>query len=112
MKKFLLILAILAIIALPAMAQDTIIDPVTVDNILMVGVFGGFGVIAITELLKRLLKTQGKLSVILSIVVSLGVTAAYLAINEIFTILSFAIYSVIVALAANGIYLFPKSRNG
>jgi len=110
MKKFLLIFAVMAVIFAPAMAQDTVADPDIVNTILMVGVFGGFGVIAITELLKRLLKTQGTLSVILSIVVSFGVTAAYLATNAMFTIINFLIYTAIVALAANGIYLFPKPR--
>ena len=112
MKKAFFLLAILLIIAIPAMAQDTAIDPDIVNTILDVGVIGGLGAIALTELLKRLLKTAGPLSVALSIVVAGGITAVYLLTHGMWTLPNQALYWLAVGLAANGIYLFPRSRSG
>lgn len=79
------------------------IDPETVDAILLTGV-GGLGVLALTEMAKRLLNAAGALSYITSGVVSAAATAIYLAMQQQFTLLAFMIYSVLVFLSANGIY--------
>ena len=110
MKKLFFLLAILLIIAIPAMAQDTAIDPDVVNTILDTGVAGTIGALALTELLKRWLRTQGPLSVLISIVVSIGITAAFLILAGTWTILGQLLYSAAVALACNGIYLFPRRR--
>jgi len=110
MKKAFFLLAILLIIAIPAMAQDTIIDPDVVNTILDTGVAGTLGAIAATELLKRLLKTQGALSVALSVVVSIVISGAVLLLSGTWALLAWALYSAAVALACNGIYLFPRRR--
>jgi len=110
MKKTFFLLAILLIIAIPAMAQDTAIDPDVVNTILDTGVAGTIGALALTELLKRWLKTQGALSVVVSIVVSVGVTAAFLVLAGTWELLAWILYSGAVALACNGIYLFPRRR--
>lgn len=97
--------------ALLAGANDPVVDPEKVKEILT-GILGaGMGVIAITELLKRKLKTEGWESVVVSVIVSVLGTLAYLLMTSTFTWLGYAIYSTVVALAANGIYLFPQSRN-
>jgi len=110
MRKAFFFLAILLIIAIPAMAQDTIIDPDVVNTILDTGVAGTLGAIAATELLKRLLKTQGALSVALSIIVSIVITGAVLLLSGTWALLAWALYSAVVAAACNGIYLFPRRR--
>jgi len=109
MKKHAILMAILFLLmAGAALAQDETLptfDPAVVDAILVAGL-GGLGVTALTEMLKRLLKAAGALSYVISGVVSAASTAAYLAMSGTFNIVSFAIYSVLVFLTANGIYKF------
>ena len=112
MKKITLLFALLFLMALPMLAQDQAIDPNVVNELLNVGIVGGMGVIALTELLKRKLNTQGAASIAISVVVSIAMALAYLLVGGTFTILSFILYSVVLAAAANGIYLFPRSRHG
>jgi hypothetical protein len=80
-------------------------DPAVVDAIIVTGI-GGLGVAALTELIKRLLKAAGVLAYVISGVVSAAATAMYLVTSGSWDILSFAIYSVLVFLSANGIYKF------
>jgi len=104
----------LIFICLPAILlaadQDPVVDPQKVQEILYGFLGAGMGVITITELLKRKLKTEGWKSVVLSAVVSIIGSAIYLVLTSTFTVLNFAIYSPVVFAAANGIYLFPQSR--
>ena len=84
------------------------IDPTVVALILGVG---GIGVLGLTEMIKRLLKFEGVLVYLLSLVVSAAATAFTLATTSAFTWPAFAIYTVIVFLEANGIYKATVKTN-
>jgi hypothetical protein len=114
MKKFLLGFCMVILFACFALAQTTppiTIDPAIIATILnLTFVFGGgFTVMGLSEMLKRLLwpnettrpKWSGYLS---STIVALAATAGYLVIFNVFTILGFILYSLFVFLSANGIY--------
>ena len=101
MKKFLMFFAILLfIVPLIVLAQDTEIDVQAYLNtaglIFMTGI-GGMAVMALVEIAKR----------ILSIIVSAGATLVY-EMGKGFDTIEFIVLTALVALAANGIYLFPK----
>ena len=114
-KGFLLLVMLLALVASFAMASQEnppiTIDPAVIATILnLTFVFGGgFTVMGLAEMLKRLFwpnettrpKWSGYLS---SIIVALAATAGYLVIFHVFTILGFILYSLFVFLSANGIY--------
>jgi len=110
MKKFLIIIAVA--LALPAalMAADgTVIDLGQAELIFLAGI-GGFSVLALVELAKRWLKTTGLGTRIVSVVVSAAAVGYYLVSTSSFDPLRFVIFTAVVALAANGIYLFPQKR--
>lgn len=106
MKKLMILFVFSLVMTTAAIAQVATtpeIDPETVDAILLTGI-GGLGVLALTEMAKRLLNAAGALSYIISGVVSGAATAIYLAMQQQFTLLAFVVYSVLVFLSANGIY--------
>jgi len=113
MKKLFISISILFLFAIPMMAQtvDFEVNPELVETLLAVGVIGGFGVIFLTDMLKKLLKATGPAAIAVSIFVSSAMVLAYLLINGQFNWIGFIVYSVVVAFAANRIYLFPKARN-
>ena len=78
------------------------------EAIFLAGV-GGLTVTALVAVIKRMLKAEGIATVAISIVVSAGATLTYL-IPIGFVLWKFIVYTVIVAFAANGIYLFPQKR--
>lgn len=85
-------------------------DQAVVDAILATGL-AGFGVAALTEMLKRLvlwiapsLKSWQPLGYLASAIVSLAATFTYLSAAQIFSWLPFLGYSLLVFLAANGLY--------
>jgi hypothetical protein len=89
-----------------------IIDPTIVTAIIATGILG-FGVAALTEMLKRLLNATGVGAYICSLVVSAGATAYYLASTNIFTVVAFVVYTILVFLTANGFYkLVVKAPQG
>lgn len=79
-----------------------------VEAIFLTGI-GGLTVTALVALIKRWLKTEGIGTIAISFVVSAGATLAYL-IPAGFVLWKFIVYTVLVTLAANGIYLFPQKR--
>ena len=112
MKRLFLFLAVFCFISLVA-AQTA--EPIDVDiskaEVIFLAGVGGFGVLALTEIIKRFLKTTGIATVIVSVVISAAATIYYLVTaGGGFSILKFVIYTVVVTLAANGIYLFPRTR--
>jgi hypothetical protein len=110
MKKFLIVFAVA--LALPAalMAADGIVIDVGQAELIFLAGVGGFSVMALVELAKRLLKTTGLGTRIVSVIVSAGAVAYYLVTTSHFDPLRFVIFTAVVALAANGIYLFPQKR--
>ena len=111
MKKFLMFFAILLfIVPLIVLAQDTEIDVQAYLNtaglIFMTGI-GGMAVMALVEIAKRILKVTGIAVRIVSIIVSAGATLVY-EMGKGFDTIEFIVLTALVALAANGIYLFPK----
>jgi len=91
-----------------AQTTDVEIDVSKAEIIFLAGI-GGFSVLALVEIIKRVLKTSGWGTRIISIIVSAAATVYYLVTaGGGFDLLKFAIFTGIVALAANGIYLFPK----
>ena len=115
--KFILIAAafVALFIVVPTVlsAQDEgVVDPDLIWAWLEEGIIGGIGVLAAVSLLKRVLKTDGLGSIILSIVVSAVFAGGGLIKTGGFTVLKFILYTGVLALAANGIYLFPKKRSG
>ncbi len=70
---------------------------------------GGLSVTALVSIVKRWLKAQGIAVIGISIVVSAGCSLAFL-IPIGFLWWKFLVYTAVVTLASNGIYLFPKKR--
>ena len=115
MKKLMLVFFAVILVAGFALAQT----PTAVDfnkylddarKIFKEFLILGASVTAAVALLKRWLKTEGLKSILLSVGVSAVFVAVYLIAAHSFEILSFVIESGIVALAANGIYLWPRNR--
>jgi len=115
MKKLLLVFLAVILIAGFALAQT----PTAVDfnkylddarKIFEEFLILGASVTAAVALLKRWLKTEGWKSILLSIGVSAVFVVVYLLAAHAFEFLRFIIESAIVALAANGIYLWPRNR--
>lgn len=103
---------VIALFLLPiaVLAQDVEIDVQQYLNaaslIFMTGI-GGMAVMALVEVIKRIIKAQGIAVRVISVVVSAGATLVY-EMGKGFNLLEFIILTALVALAANGIYLFPK----
>lgn len=112
MKKLGLIVFVLMLLAPFVLAQDTEIDVTayldTASIVFMTGI-GGLSVLGIVEVLKRMLKIQGIMVRVISVIVSAGAVAVY-EIGLGFLWYRALILLILVSLAANGIYLFPKKR--
>ena len=116
MKKFLFLLVCCFILILPVwlLAQTEAVtwNEETVQIILLTGV-GGLSVAALTELAKRLLKASGFGAYVVSAAVSAAAVGLYLSGAHQFKFLTFAIYTVLVFLSANGIYkMSAKAARG
>jgi len=111
-RMFLFGLIMLFVIPIALLAQGTEIDVqaflVAAEAIFLTGV-GGMSVMALVSLIKRWVNAKGVVVIIISVIVSACAVLAYL-IPVGFVLLKFIIYTTIVTLAANGIYLFPRSR--
>jgi len=70
---------------------------------------GGLSVTALVSVIKRWVKAQGLAVIAISVIVSAGAVLAYV-IPVGFILWKFLVYTALVALAANGIYLFPRNR--
>jgi len=116
-KIFLSFFAFLFVLAMaPAFAQDATagvapIDPAVVKIITEGGILG-LSVLALTEMLKRLLKWTDALGYVASGIVSMAATAFYLITTSGFTILAFIGYSFFVFLTANGLYKVIAKTGG
>lgn len=114
MKRLFFFLAVFCFVSLVAAqtAEPIDIDISKAELIFLAGV-GGFGVLALTEIIKRFFKTTGAATVAISVVISAAATVYYLFTGGGgFDLIKFLIYTVVVTLAANGIYLFPRTRAG
>ena len=80
-------------------------DPEVVVTILA---FAGIGVTGLTEMIKRLFKASGIVAYIISLIVSAGATAFVLIQAGSFAWVSFAIYTIVVFVEANGLYKVIK----
>ena len=78
------------------------------EAIFLAGI-GGLSVTALVSVIKRWLKAQGIAVIAISILVSIAAVLVYL-IPIGFVLWKFLVYTVLVTLAANGIYLFPRDR--
>ena len=78
------------------------------EAIFLTGI-GGLSVTALVSVIKRWLKAQGIAVIAISIIVSAGAVLAYV-IPVGFILWKFIVYTALVTLAANGIYLFPQKR--
>jgi hypothetical protein len=112
-KRFILITLTFLFLALPLAAQTTeLIEQETAEKILSTGIMG-LSVMALTELLKRLLfktdpipKYAGYLC---SAIVAIVASAAYLLLAHTFNFTALGGYSVLVWALANGLYKsYPK----
>ena len=112
MKKLFLFLAVFVFLAIGTAlaAEPTEIDPAVIDSILAGGLLG-FGVIAVTQILKAALKVEGgAVAFGLSLIVSAAATVIFLITGGGgFTILKFVGYSVSVWAVANGWYKFKTA---
>ena len=118
MKRFIILSAFLLIICAPALialqpeSADIAIDVdayiLAAEAIFLAGA-GGMSVNALVNVFKRMLKADGIGVILLSIGVSVAAVILYL-IPTGFDWIKFVIYSTMVALAANGIYLNPLKR--
>lgn len=79
------------------------------QSIFYMTALGGLTVTAIVAVAKRFLKASGIATIALSIVVSAGATL-FVVIPAGFILWKFIVYTALVSLAANGIYLFPRKR--
>ena len=116
MKRFNKILFLLVMVcAFFSLAWAQVEEPVEVDiskaaDIFYLGI-AGIGVLGLVQMVKKFFKTvQGWLTVLVSIAVSGAATGYYMVTTQGFDLLKFVIYTAVVALAANGIYLFPRRR--
>lgn len=115
MRKFIVIsLFLIPFLTVPLFAAgDVEIDVSAIlaaaEAIFLAGV-GGMSVTALVSVIKRWLNAQDGWVIAISIVVSVGAVLAYL-IPIGFVWWKFIVYTAIVALAANGIYLFPHKRS-
>ena len=117
MKKltlfFFVMFLILPMTILAQEVTDTEIDVQAYLNagalIFMTGI-GGMAVMALVEIIKRVLKVTGIAVRIVSVIVAAGATLIY-EMGKGFDTVEFIILTAVVALAANGIYLFPKKPN-
>ena len=78
------------------------------EAIFLTGI-GGLSVTALVSVIKRWFKAQGIAVIAISIIVSAGAVLVYV-IPVGFILWKFIVYTALVALAANGIYLFPQKR--
>jgi hypothetical protein len=78
------------------------------EAIFLAGI-GGMSVTALVSVIKRWVNAHGIAVIAISVVVSAGAVLTYL-IPMGFILWKFLVYTVVVTLAANGIYLFPRSR--
>jgi hypothetical protein len=112
MKKLFLFLAVFCFfsLGLALAAEPTEIDPAIVNSILVGGLLG-FGVIAVTQILKTLFHVQGGVVVFgISLAVSAAATIIFLITGGGgFTILKFVGYTVAVWAVANGWYKFKAA---
>ncbi|MFX0198979.1 MAG: hypothetical protein ACFFCW_22890 [Candidatus Hodarchaeota archaeon] len=93
-------------------AQDTEIDVqayLDAASIIFVTGIGGMAVLGLVEVIKRILKASGAAVRVISVVVS-GAAVLIYELGKGFETLEFIILTALVALAANGIYLFPKPK--
>ena len=117
--RIILSMMFLSLLILPAaaIAQEALDIELDVPAMLLAGeaIFltgvGGQGVLGLVSVVKRALKAQGLAVVAISIVISAGAVLMYL-IPMGFVLWKMIVYTVLVAAAANGIYLFPKTRTG
>lgn len=79
------------------------------QSIFYMTALGGLTVTAIVAVVKRFLKASGIATILISIVVSAGATL-FVLVPAGFILWKFIVYTAVVALAANGIYLFPQKR--
>ena len=116
-RKVLFFVAILFIFGTGALLAQEVTPAIEIDlpahieiamAIFLTGI-GGMSVMAITTLVKRILNAQGYFVIAISVVVSAGAVLLYL-IPFGFILWKFIVLTVIVALAANGIYLTPEKR--
>jgi len=111
MKRLFLFLAVFLFfsLGLALAAEPTEIDPAVVNSILAGGLLG-FGVIAVTQILKAALKVSGAVVIGISLLVSAAATLVFLFTGGGgFTILKFVGYAVAVWAVANGWYKFKTA---
>ena len=112
MKKFFMFFALLFLIVPVTLLADTEIDIQAyldaASHIFIVGI-GGVAVLGLVEIIKRILKITGFWVRLASFLVSGAATLIY-EIGKGFELIEFIILTVLVTLAANGIYLFPKPK--
>jgi hypothetical protein len=106
MKRMYLMLFVLALLAIPAMAQTEdgpSINPTTMGAILVL-IEGGL-VTGVTALLKSAFKATGTGAVVLTGVVAIAATAVYfLFLNPPFEVMKFILYAVAAFGEATGFY--------
>lgn len=112
MKRLFLFLAVFVFLAIgTALAADpTEIDPATIDSIIAGGLMG-FGVIAVTQILKNALHIEGgAVAYGLSLVVAAAATVIFLITGGGgFALMKFIGYTVAVWAVANGWYKFKAA---
>jgi len=92
-------------------ADPTEIDPAVVDVILAGGLLG-FGVVAVTQIVKEALKITGALLYLVSLIVSAAAVVAYLIMGGGgFNLMIFIGYTVTVWAVANGWYKFRRGTS-
>lgn len=114
-KLMIFFVALFLILPMTILAQevtDTEIDVQVYLNaaavIFMTGI-GGLSVTALVEVIKRFLKVTGIAVRFISVIVSAGAALVF-ELAKGFNTVEFIVLTGLVALAANGIYLFPKQR--
>ena len=112
---FILLFMLFVVVPVAVLAQETKVVEIDVNALLQVagGIFmtgvGGMSVTALVSLIKRWLNAHGWAVRVISVIVSAGAVIAYL-IPMGFIWWKFIVLTTVVALAANGIYLFPQKR--
>lgn len=117
--RILLCVMFLSLLILPgaAIAQEVTDIEIDVPALLAAGeaIFltgiGGTSVLGLVSVAKRILKAQGLAVVAISVVISAAAVLMYLLPTG-FVLWKMLVYTALVAAAANGIYLFPKTRTG